>query len=306
MKHVVYIWLLSFFFTACADRPLTCEECVANIVVTPNTNLIFTGDSILLELLPVKDTYVSLHKGDQVVVAEVAIYPEEGIDSIQVKIAHDQEVQGWIPQRLLIHSFISTDSISQIISLMHRTSSYYFYLIAFFFILLSLYWYHRKKTLHIVFFNDIDSIYPMLLCLLVAIHTTIYESIRIQTPDMWWSYYFSPTLSPFQVPFTLSVLIVTFWVIVIVGLAAIDDIFRKLSLGEALFYLLGLSAVCILCNYLFFYVSGSPLSWVLLVCFTTFFAWKSWNIVKYRYRCGNCGYRMKAKGVCPACGVVNS
>ena len=64
---------------------------------TWNTNLEVTTDSVTMECLPIKDTYIALYKGDRVVVAEFAIHPADSVDSVWVKLAHTQEEQGWIP-----------------------------------------------------------------------------------------------------------------------------------------------------------------------------------------------------------------
>ena len=42
---------------------------------TWNTNLEVVDDSISLECLPIKDTFIQLNKGDRVVVAEFAVHP---------------------------------------------------------------------------------------------------------------------------------------------------------------------------------------------------------------------------------------
>lgn len=61
---------------------------------TWNTNLEVLDDSVRLEYLPLKDAYVNLYKGDRVVVAEFSVHPQDSVDSIWVKVAHSQEVQG--------------------------------------------------------------------------------------------------------------------------------------------------------------------------------------------------------------------
>ena len=63
---------------------------------TWDANLEVRADSVPLELLPVKDAYYMLHKGDRVVVAEFAVHPTDSVDSIWVKLAHSQDVQGWL------------------------------------------------------------------------------------------------------------------------------------------------------------------------------------------------------------------
>lgn len=62
----------------------------------------------------------------------------------------------------------------------------------------------RRKQLKMVYFNDIDSVYPLLLCLLMAFSATVYESMQVFVPETWEHFYFNPTLSPFKVPLFLS------------------------------------------------------------------------------------------------------
>ena len=93
---------------------------------TWNTNLEVLDDSVRLEYLPLKDAYVNLYKGDRVVVAEFSVHPQDSVDSIWVKVAHSQEVQGWVRNKELVRSFVPTDSISQFIHLFSDTHASYF------------------------------------------------------------------------------------------------------------------------------------------------------------------------------------
>ena len=93
---------------------------------TLNTNLEVVQDSVVLACLPVKDCYNTLYKGDRVVVAEFAIHPADSVDSVWVKLAHSQEIQGWIGEREMMQAFVPTDSISQFIYLFSDTHASYF------------------------------------------------------------------------------------------------------------------------------------------------------------------------------------
>ena len=166
-------------------------------------------DSIALERLPIKDTFIQLNKGDKVVVAEFAIHPADSVDSVWVKLAHTQDEQGWIREVDLKRSFVPTDSISQAIHLFSDTHASYFVVIFALFVGVYLLRAFRKKQLQMVYFNDIDSIYPLFLCLLMAFSATIYESMQVFVPETWEHFYFNPTLSPFKVPFILSVFLLS-------------------------------------------------------------------------------------------------
>ena len=145
---------------------------------TWNTNLEVLADSVNLACLPVKDCYNMLYRGDRVVVAEFAIHPADSVDSVWVKLAHSQEVQGWLRESEMMHAFVPTDSISQAIYLFSDTHASYFIIIFALFVAVWLFRAFRRKQLRMVYFNDIDSLYPLLLCLLMAFCATIYESIH--------------------------------------------------------------------------------------------------------------------------------
>ena len=63
------------------------------------------------------------------VVAEFAIHPTDSVDSVWVKLAHSQEVQGWLREKDMIRAFVPTDSISQAIYLFSDTHASYFIVI---------------------------------------------------------------------------------------------------------------------------------------------------------------------------------
>lgn len=118
---------------------------------TWNTNLELTADSISLECLPIKDTYINLYRGDRVVVAEFAVHPADSVDSIWVKLAHTQDEQGWIREVELKRSFVPTDSISQAIHLFSDTHASYFVVIFALFVGVWLLRAFRRKQLQMVY-----------------------------------------------------------------------------------------------------------------------------------------------------------
>ena len=103
VSSVVSLLLCLFFLSSChyARPNLSSEEMPQKTKdslnylyerhYTWNTNLELTADSILLECLPIKDTYINLYRGDRVVVAEFAVHPADSVDSVWVKLAHTQD-----------------------------------------------------------------------------------------------------------------------------------------------------------------------------------------------------------------------
>ena len=272
---------------------------------TWNTNLEVVDDSISLECLPIKDTFIQLNKGDRVVVAEFAVHPADSVDSVWVKLAHTQDEQGWIREKELKKSFVPTDSISQAIHLFSDTHVSYFIIIFALFVGVYLFRAFRRKQLQMVYFNDIDSVYPLFLCLLMAFSATIYESMQVFVPETWEHFYFNPTLSPFKVPFILSVFLLSIWLFLIVALAVLDDLFRQLTPAAAIFYLLGLMSCCIFCYFFFILMTHIYIGYLFLAFFMLVFAKKVHRNIGYKYRCGRCGEKLKQKGVCPHCGAIN-
>ena len=279
VKNVMNLLLCLFLLSSCYYRaPLLDSEELSEKTkdslaylyerhYTWDTNLEVVDDSIALERLPIKDTFIQLNKGDKVVVAEFAIHPADSVDSVWVKLAHTQDEQGWIREVDLKRSFVPTDSISQAIHLFSDTHASYFVVIFALFVGVYLLRAFRKKQLQMVYFNDIDSIYPLFLCLLMAFSATIYESMQVFVPETWEHFYFNPTLSPFTVPFILSVFLFSIWLFLIVALAVLDDLFRQLTPAAAIFYLLGLMSCCIFCYFFFILMTHIYIGYLFLIFF---------------------------------------
>lgn len=272
---------------------------------TRNMNLEVTADSVLLECLPIKDTYIKLYRGDRVVIAEFAIHPADSVDSVWVKLAHAQEEQGWLREKELKMSFVPADSISQAIHLFSDTHASYFIIIFALFVGAYLFRVFRKKQLKIVYFDDINSVYPLLLCLLMAFSATLYESMQVFVPDTWEHFYYNPTLSPFKVPLVLSAFLLSIWLFLIVALAVLDDLFRQLTPAVAIFYLLGLMSCCIFCYFFFILMTHIYIGYFFLALFVGLFVKKVHRNSGYKYRCGYCEEKLREKGTCPHCGAIN-
>lgn len=273
---------------------------------TWNTNLEVQSDTVLLARLPVKGRYDTLYRGARVVVAEFAVHPQDSVDSVWVKLAHSQEVQGWVREKEMMRDFVPADSISQAIYLFSDTHASYFIIIFALFVAVWLFRVFRRKQLRMVCFNDIDSVYPLLLCLLMAFSATVYETIQVFVPETWLHFYFNPTLSPLEVPFVLAVFLTSLWLFVIVLLAVLDDLFHQLSPVAALAYLLGLASCCIFCYFFFILTTSIYIGYLfLLLLLAVFLRRLRISLSASRYRCGNCGQKIREKGICPHCGAMN-
>lgn len=294
-----------------ADKALTGEAAdslkyLYTYHYTFNTNLLVRADSVDLEVWPVKGRYERLYRGDRVVVAEFAIRPDGSADSVWVKVAHSGQVQGWLRGAALDDAFIPDDSISQAIYLFSDAHVSYCIVICALCVIVWLVRAFRRKRLRTVFYNDIDSLYPLSLCLSVAVCATLYESMQVFAPDTWLHFYYNPTLSPFKVPLVLSLFLSGLWLILVLMLAVLDVVFRRLSPGSAFSYLLGLASVCIVCYFFFIWTTRVCVGYAFLLGFVLFFVRRAWrSFSRPRYRCGRCGELLPRKGVCPHCGAFN-
>ncbi len=272
---------------------------------TLNTNFQVMSDSLLLEQLPVKEKFKKVKEGDIIVVAEFMNVPADSIDSTWVKVARDQDTQGWIRKNDLLKQVTPKDSISQFINLFSRGHGIYFLVICILFVALFFIRALQRKQIRLVYFNDIDSIFPMLLCLLMAFSATLYGSIQTFVPETWEHFYFNPSLNPFKLPLLLAIFITSIWAIIITALATLDDLFRQVKIYTALFYLAGLASICILCYLFFIYTTSFYIGYLFLILMTYFFIKRILAGNFYKYRCGKCGAKLRDKGECPHCGAIN-
>ena len=264
------------------------------------------------ELLPLADNlgdmafdtmYVT--KGQRIVVADIETIPSDTIDSVWVKVARDQITQGWIRESELLEGVSPDDPISQFIDFFSNTHLLVF--LALLVIVCSAYGMRKllRRKAYIVHFNDIDSFYPTMLCILIAASATLYATIQNFGAEQWRHYYFHPSLNPFNLPFILGLFVSSVWALIIIGVAAIDETLRRLVAFDALLYLLGLGAVCAVLYVVFSILTLYYIGYLLLPAYI-FFALRQWfRHARAPFRCGNCGAVLQKKGPCPQCGTTN-
>ena len=155
---------------------------------TLNSNFEVTSDSLLLQQLPLIDV-LPVYKGEKLVVAEFMVQAADTVDSVWVKVARDQETMGWVREGELLKKVVPVDPISQFIHLFSSSHTVAFFVILALFGMGYLYRAVRKKRLQLIWFNDIDSIFPNILTLLMATAATLYSSIQHFVPDIWERFY---------------------------------------------------------------------------------------------------------------------
>ena len=279
---------------------------------TNGYNFVVKSDSIML-IRQQPEEYLShlptdsfaIHKHQHVVVADIRELPNDNVDSIWIQLATADYRFGWVHESRMIKNVVPDDPISQFISTFSDVHLLIFLIVI---VVISLFYLIRKissQRAHIVHFNDIRSFYPTFLCLLVACSATLYALIQMYAPQVWQHFYYHPTLNPFSQPLIMEVFLSSVWLMLIVGLAAVDDARHQLPAGEALLYTAGLAAVCSF-DYIVFslttlYYVGIPLFFVYL-----WYALRQYyQHSRYIYVCGNCGALLRRKGRCPHCGMMN-
>ena len=277
-----------------------------------NYNFVVKADSLVLSKLQPEETLSHLqsdslvvYKNDHLVVADIRIMSADSIDSVWVQVARDQQTFGWIHESKLLPNVVPDDPISLFISTFSDIHLLVFLVII---VLISVYYIMRKllsASLPIVHLRDINSIYPTLLVLLVATSATFYASIQLFAPQVWHHFYFHPTLNPFSVPLPLNLFLLSVWAILLIGLAAIDDVRHLLPLGDAVLYLCGLAAVCAV-NYIIFSVSTLYyIGYPLLILYVYWAIKRYINITRIKFVCGNCGMPLEKSRRCKHCGALN-
>lgn len=280
---------------------------------TNNFNFVVSRDSVVLyqqqpeEILSTDvgiDSFV-VARHCMIAVADIRIMPADTIDSVWVQLATEDSRFGWSRESRFLPYVVPDDPISQFISIFSDVHLIIFLVVIV--VIVVSYWIRHllRHKAPIVHFRDINSFYPTLLALLVATSATFYAYLQTFCPEMWRHFYYHPTLNPFGLPIELSVFLVLVWSMLIVALAAADDVRHQLPFSDALLYLSGLMAVCA-ANYIVFSITSLYyVGYFLLVAYICYAVHRHVCHNRMPYRCGKCGAAMHHKGKCPKCGTVN-
>lgn len=277
-----------------------------------NYNFVVTGDSLQLIVQQPSEAVsgmlvdtITVQKEDRLVVADIVTLPVDTVDSVWVQVARDQLTMGWVHEKDMLERVSPDNVISRFIDFFSDT--HLLIMLGIVVLCMALFIVNRlyRHNAHIVHFRDIDSFYPTLLTLLVAASAVFYSTIQLLNPESWRHFYYHPTLNPFSVPLHLGMFLFSVWAIFIVGIAAFDDIRRRLSTGQSLLYILGLAAVC---SVVYVVLSVSTLYYIgypLFCAYVVFALWRYFRYSRAKYICGHCGRHLHSKGRCPYCGVEN-
>ncbi len=248
---------------------------------------------------------VWVYRHERIAVADIRAVPNDTVDSVWVQVARDQDTFGWVHESGLLSSVVPSDPISQFISVFSDRHLLVFLIVISVISVAYLLRTLRRRNARMVHLNDINSFYPTLLALVVALSATLYASIQSFDPQAWQHFYYHPTLNPFVLPPVLSIFMMSVWAMLIIAIAVVDVVRTMLPAWDALLYLCGLAGVCAIAYIVFsvttLYYVGYPL----------FVAYCAWAVRAYvrrsgaSYFCGNCGTRLEGKGRCPSCGAEN-
>jgi hypothetical protein len=277
-----------------------------------NYNFVVTADSLQLIVQQPSEAVsgmlvdtIQVFRDNCIVVADIVTLTADTLDSVWVQVARDQLTIGWVHEKDMLLRVAPDNPISRFIDFFSDTHLLIMLGIVVLCVALLVVSRLYKGNAYIVHFRDIGSFYPTLLALLVAASAVFYSTIQLLAPESWRHFYYHPTLNPFEVPLHLGLFLLSVWAILIVGLAAFDDIRRRLSAGKGALYVLGLAAVCSV-DYVVFSVSTLWLVGYLL--FPAYAAYALWRFFRYSrtpYACGSCGWPLREKGRCPHCGADN-
>ncbi len=279
MKVLRSLWLLMplllLTVTACVGGSVTESQPTADTIVTiVDTTTTIEADSTLFSLTPwQRDSLIfrlSHHytinsnfvvKADSIMLipreGDVAIdtcYVREGsliavaaitdrMDTIWIKVAHDQNTMGWIPENELLRHTSPDDPISEILYALSGSRGIWMSIFAA--IGLGAFFIRRGKNrkLRLVRWDQMQSPYPNMLLALIALMAALYSFVQNFIPEYWQEYYFHPSLNPLVLPPVMALLVLLVWLLIITFLAVIDEVYHNFDIVDGAIYLFELLGV---------------------------------------------------------------
>lgn len=255
--------------------------------------------------IPSDTDSIAILRGERLVVAEIRIMPTDSVDTVWVQLARDQATFGWIHESRLLPAVTPDDPISQFIDTFSNAHILWTLIVVGAIVVAYTLRIIRRKQAKIIHFNDISSFYPTLLILTLAFAATVYATIQMFASEMWRHFYYHPTLNPFAVPPLLGFFLTLVWALPIIGIATVDDVRRHLPTGEAVLYLAGLAAVCMVVYAVFSVFTLYYIGYGLLAAYVYYSIKTFYHSRRLTYYCGRCGKAIHHKGRCPYCGAEN-
>lgn len=240
-------------------------------------NFIVNVDSMqLLRFLPseastFQDT-VYVYENERVAIADILTSDSLQItsDTSWVQLMRDASTFGWIEEMSMREQVVPADPISQGIKAFSDNHQMVF--LIFISLIFFTYWLRKKydRKVPIVHLNDISSAYPAVLCMLMATNATIYATIQLFYNEAWQHFYYHPTLNPLAEHGIIAWFLTLVWVIIIMAVACVSEVFRLLKPVDATLYLLGLLAACAIDYVLFSQLTLIYIGYPLLLAYIIF------------------------------------
>lgn len=226
-------------------------------------------------------------------------------DTVWVKVATEYKTMGWITESTLLKHTVPNDSISELLRSLTNTRLLWMGGLLLLGILgVYIHRWYNKKNIRMVKINEMDSLYPFLFIMLIAMLACLYSSIQNFAPEYWQEYYFHPTLNPFLLPPVMAILVILVWLIIIVFIALLMETYNHFSFARGVAYFLEIMGASML---VYLFISWTTRIYIgyLLFIILTWFLWVLYNgYVKYKYQCPKCGEKVRSKGKCPKCGAI--
>ncbi len=290
-----------------------------NFEVSTDTMVLLTEIQQPSGLLFTSPDSISLHDGDQLVVAEIATLSNDAEDSIWVKLVRDAECFGWARETYLLRNATPSDPIS--IAIMFFSEEHVGWAVILFLgfvgvIVLRVISYRRHCRRHpgkhsflrympLPHINDICSPYPLLLYLTLAGAAVFYSTMQLYAFQTWQHYYFHPTLNPFAVPWVLGAFLASLWLMLLFFIATLIDMVRQLYFMRLCLYFLSMLALMAVLYIFFSLTTLYHVGYVIYPVYVIASVWYYYRYTRPKYTCGNCGIPLHDLGQCPHCHFIN-
>ncbi len=281
---------------------------------TIGTNLIVQQDTLFVVSLPAMSTADStsayygllpqdtLLMGDTVVVANFFTDTLTTPHTVWVKIAHDNNNQGWLLEEQVNQTLHPINIISYAISVFSSIHTLVFVIIIAVFAA-ALFILRRRAVRRAA--RSIDALYSILPVVITAMLATLYESIQMFAPEVWEHYYFNPALNPIGEHILIAMFIVGVWLWLCAFAACVYESRRRLPVLPAVLHAAMVGISCILCYAVFMFTVRIYVGYALLLLFLVFFVTNLLRKSNNTYRCGHCNAVLHRKGKCPVCSAIN-
>ncbi len=293
---LILLWTLSFCTLNAQNAEVADSDSIRILDLTPQQkdslifrlthhytdNFNFLVKAPSLTLLPregdlIQDT-CRVVRGDLIAVAEIRSIPGDSIDSIWVKVAHDQMTMGWIPEHELLQGAIPNDDISQLLNAMTNSRAFWMSALLLFGICAYLLHQGESRQLYLLKFNEMKSIYPFLFLALVAIMASVYATVQNFTPEYWQEYYYHPVLTPCGLPFIMSMLVCLVWLVIVVFIAVLDEVYHHFYFIPGMAYIFELLGLAM---FVYLAISWTTLWYFGYLLLPLFIAMLVWAFKKY-------------------------